>query len=177
MTDDTLTPQAFEAFLAPHVRMLFRLARRLVPEPADAEDLVQEACLKAWRAFPQFCPGSHAKAWLVTILVNVARDRARKLSHRPLTLAFDDVAAFVQLRHPAPTPEAVAMQNNVGQLVRLAIDDLPPDFRLVVLLADVEGLSYQEIADAVGCPVGTIMSRLHRGRRLLQTTLHALIED
>ena len=177
MTDGAHTPQAFEAFIAPHLRMLWRLARRLVHEPADAEDLVQETCLKAFRSFHQFCPGSNARAWLVTILVNACRDRARKVSHMPLTLSFEEIAEFVQLRRPACTPEAMAMQNNLGRLVRLAIDDLPAEFRLVVLLADVEGFTYQEIANTVGCPVGTVMSRLHRGRRLLHTTLHALIEE
>jgi RNA polymerase sigma-70 factor (ECF subfamily) len=177
MTDGALTPKAFEAFIVPHLPMLVRLARRLVREPADAEDLVQETCLKAFRSFHQFCPGSNAKAWLVTILMNAWRDRARKVSHLPLALSFDEIAEFVQRRSPARTPEAMAMQNNLGHLVRLAIDDLPPEFRLVVLLADVEGLTYQEIADTVGCPMGTVMSRLHRGRRLLHTTLHTLIED
>jgi RNA polymerase sigma-70 factor (ECF subfamily) len=99
------------------------------------------------------------------------------VSHLPLALSFDEIAEFVQLRPPARTPETMAMQNNLGHLVRLALDDLPPEFRLVVLLADVEGLTYQEIADTVGCPMGTVMSRLHRGRRLLHTTLHTLIEE
>jgi RNA polymerase sigma-70 factor, ECF subfamily len=177
MTDGAPTPQAFEAFIGPHLRMLLRLARRLVREPADAEDLVQETCLKAFRSFHQFCPGSNAKAWLVTILMNAWRDRGRKASHMPPALSFDEIAEFVQLRPPALTPEAMAMQTNLGRLVRLAIDDLPPEFRLVVLLADVEGLTYQEIADTVGCPIGTVMSRLYRGRHLLHTTLHALIEE
>ena len=177
MTDGAPTPQAFEAFIVPHLQMLLRLARRLVREPADAEELVQETCLKAFRSFHQFCPGSNAKAWLVTILVNADRDRARKVSHMPLALSFDEIAEFVRLYPPALTPEAMAMQTNLGRLVRLAIDDLPPEFRLVVLLADVEGFTYQEIADTVGCPMGTVMSRLHRGRRLLHTTLHTLIED
>jgi RNA polymerase sigma-70 factor (ECF subfamily) len=177
MTDGEQTPQAFEAFIVPHLHLLLRLARRLVREPADADDLVQETCLKAFRSFHQFCPGSNAKAWLVTILMNAWRDRTRKVSHLPLALSFDEIAEFVQLRPPARTPETMAMQNNLGHLVRLALDDLPPEFRLVVLLADVEGFTYQEIADTVGCPMGTVMSRLHRGRRLLYTTLHTLIEE
>jgi len=177
MTDGAPTPQAFEVFIVPHLPMLLRLARRLVREPADAEDLVQETCLKAFRSFHQFCPGSNAKAWLVTILMNAWRDRTRKVSRMPLALSFDEIAEFVHLHPPARTPETMAMQNNLGYRVRLAIDDLPPEFRLVVLLADVEGLTYQEIADTVGCPMGTVMSRLHRGRRLLHTTLHTLIEE
>jgi RNA polymerase sigma-70 factor (ECF subfamily) len=177
MADEAYTPQAFEAFVAPHLQTLWRVARRLLRDAAEAEDLVQETCLKALRSFQQFSPGSNDKAWLVTILMNAFRDRARKASHTPPLLSFDDIAAFVRLRHSTPSPEEMATQSHLGRLVRLAIDDLPPEFRLVVLLADVEGFTYQEIADTVGCPVGTVMSRLHRGRRLLHTTLHALVEE
>jgi RNA polymerase sigma-70 factor (ECF subfamily) len=177
MADGEHTQQAFETFVEPHLRMLLRLARRLVRESAEAEDLVQETCLKAFRAFHQFRPGSNDKAWLVTILMNAFRDCARKAYHTPQLLSFDEIAEFVRRRHPTPTLEEVTAQTNLGRLVRLAIDDLPPEFRLVVLLADVEGFTYREIADMVGCPIGTVMSRLHRGRRLLHTTLHALIEE
>jgi RNA polymerase sigma-70 factor, ECF subfamily len=177
MMDGERTPQVFEAFIAPQLRTLLRLARRLVWQEAEAEDLVQEACLKAFRAFHQFCPGSNGKAWVVTILLNTFRDRARKASHTPQPLSFDEVDKFVQLHHPTPSPEVVAIQSNLGRMVRLAIDDLPPEFRLVILLADVEGFTYQEIADMVGCPIGTVMSRLYRGRRLLHTTLHTLVEE
>jgi RNA polymerase sigma factor (sigma-70 family) len=114
MTDGAPPLQAFEAFIVPHLPMLLRLARRLVLEPADAEDLVQETCLKACRSFHQFCPGSNAKAWLVTILMNTGRDRARKVSRMPLALSFDEIAEFVQRRPPARTPEPMAMQTNLG---------------------------------------------------------------
>ena len=175
MTDETHTPQAFEAFVTPHLPTLLRLARRLVPE--EAEDLVQETCLKAFQAFHQFRPGSNGKAWLVTILLNATRDRGRKVHQTPSLLSFDEIDAFVRLRHPGPAPEEVVAQTALGRLVRLALDDLPPDFRVVVVLADVEGFRYKEIAEMVGCPIGTVMSRLYRGRRLLQTTLQALVED
>jgi RNA polymerase sigma-70 factor (ECF subfamily) len=177
MAEEAYTPQAFEAFVVPHLRTLMRLARRLVREEAEAEDLVQETCLKAFRGFHQFRPGSNGKAWLVTILLNAARDRMRKASHTPPVLSFDEIAEFVRLRHQGPLPEEVTTQANLRRVVRLAIDDLPPDFRVVVLLADVEGFRYKEIADMIGCPIGTVMSRLYRGRRLLQTTLQALVED
>jgi RNA polymerase sigma-70 factor (ECF subfamily) len=174
MADETHTPQAFEAFVEPHLPMLLHLARRLVPE--EAEDLVQETCLKAFQAFHQFRPGSNGKAWLVTILRNTARNRVRDMYRRPSLLSFDEMNEFGRLHNSDLTPEAIAMQHHMGRLVRSAIDDLPPEFRLVVLLADVEGFTYQEIADTVGCPIGTVMSRLYRGRRRLHTTLHALIE-
>jgi RNA polymerase sigma-70 factor (ECF subfamily) len=173
--DDVHTPQSFEAFVVPHLPTLLRLARRMIPE--EAEDLVQETCLKAFRSFHQFRPGSNDKAWLITILLNATRDRVRKAHQTPSLLSFDEIAEFVRLRHPGPVPEEVVAQTNLGRLVRLALDDLPPDFRLVVLLADVEGFHYKEIAEMVGCPIGTVMSRLHRGRRILQTTLQALVED
>lgn len=104
MTDAEHTPQAFEAFVLPHLRTLLRLARRLVREEAEAEDLVQETCLKAFRAFHQFCPGSNGKAWLVTILLNTVRDRIRQASHTPQLLSFDEIAAFVRLRNPRASP-------------------------------------------------------------------------
>jgi RNA polymerase sigma-70 factor (ECF subfamily) len=176
MTEGEHTRQAFEALVKPHLRMLLRLARRLVQQE-EAADLVQETCLKAFRAFRQFRPGSNGKAWLVTILLNTGRDWARKAYRAPPLLRFDEITEFVRPGHTTPVPEDVAVQTNLGHLVRMAIDDLPPEFRLVVLLADVEGFAYREIADMVGCPIGTVMSRLHRGRYLLRTTLQELIEE
>jgi RNA polymerase sigma-70 factor (ECF subfamily) len=177
MTEGEHTRRAFEVLVEPHLRTLFRLARRLVRQDEEAADLVQETCLKAFRALHQFRPGSNGKAWLVTILLNTARDWARKAGSVPPLLCFDEVAEFVRPVGTAPDPEEVAVQTNLGYLVRLALDDLPPEFRLVVLLADVEGFAYREIADMVGCPIGTVMSRLHRGRRLLRTTLQEFIEE
>jgi RNA polymerase sigma-70 factor (ECF subfamily) len=128
------------------------------------------------KAFHQFRPGSNGKAWLGTILRNTARNRVRDMYRRPSLLSFDEMNEFGQLRHLDLTPEAIAIQNHMGRLARSAIDDLPPEFCPVVLLADVKGFIYQEIVDTVGCPIGTVMSRLHRGRRRLHTALHAMIE-
>jgi RNA polymerase sigma-70 factor (ECF subfamily) len=100
----------------------------------------------------------------------------------PRSVGFDEIASFYsQLRsepaHPlGDDPEASAVHADLGRLVRMAIEDLPPEFRLAVILADVEGYAYKEIAEMVGCPIGTVMSRLYRGRQLLQTTLRAYVE-
>ncbi len=174
---------SFEAMVRPHLPTLMRLARRLVREVEDADDLVQETCLKAYRALHQFQPGSDSKAWLITILMNTYRDWARKAFKHPRPVGYDDIANFYnQLRHEEAeskepkNPETAAVNADLGRLVRMAIDDLQPEFRMAVLLADVEGYAYKEIADIMGCPIGTVMSRLYRGRQLLQTTLRDYVE-
>lgn len=176
-------PAAFERLIEPQLPRLFRMARAMVREQADAEELVQETCLKAFRAFHRFQPGSDARAWLITILLNTYRDWLRKILRHPQPLSLEELVSQPQTLYRSlcqrrvHDPEEQAVQTNLGQRVRLALDDLPPEFRLAVLLADVEGFSYKEIADIVGCPVGTVMSRLYRGRRLLQTTLRTVLEE
>jgi RNA polymerase sigma-70 factor, ECF subfamily len=173
--------EAFESVVKPSLPLLWRCARRLVRTGHEAEDLVQETCLKAFRAWQQFQPGTDARAWLVTILLNTARDWARKTLRQPETLGLDELTALYQQDTTEParvaTPEQAAGQAEVGRLVRLALDDLSPEFRMTVLLADVEEFTYREIADIMGCPIGTVMSRLHRARHLLRTTLQAVLED
>jgi RNA polymerase sigma-70 factor (ECF subfamily) len=177
------TREAFETLVEPQLTTLYRVARRLVWGHEDAEDLVQETCLKAYRAFHQFQLGSDCKAWLITILVNTYRDWARKSLKHPRPVGFDDLADFYsQLQQEraqmtAQNPEDIATRANIEHHVRMAIDDLPPEFRLAVFLADVEGYAYKEIAEILACPIGTVMSRLYRGRQLLQTTLRAIVES
>lgn len=180
---DATSREAFEALLHPHLPALWRVIRRLVHEPADAEDLLQEACLKAFRGRHQFHPGTDGKAWLLTILLNTYRDWVRTMLRQPALLALDAVpedapsTARQRLAAQARSPEQQAQHAELGQLVRLALDDLPPELRLVVLLADVEGYSYQEIAMIMSCPIGTVMSRLSRARHVLRTTLQAVLEE
>src|SRR5215831_9554088 len=173
--------EAFESVAKPSLPLLWRCARRLVQTGHEAEDLVQETCLKAFRAWQQFRPGTDVRAWLVTILLNTARDRARKRRRQPETLGLDELITLSQRDTIEParaaTPEQAARQAEVGRLVRLALDDLSPEFRMTVLLADVEEFTYKEIADIMGCPIGTVMSRLHRARHLLRLTLQAVLEE
>lgn len=173
--------EAFESITRPFLPLLWRCARRLMRTGHEAEDLVQETCLKAFRAWHQLQPGTDTRAWLVTILFNTARDWARKTLRQPETLGLDDLTTLYQQAALEParaaTPEQAAGQAEVGRLLRLALDDLAPEFRMTVLLADVEEFTYREIADIMGCPIGTVMSRLHRARHLLRTTLQAVLED
>lgn len=175
--------EAFEALLHPHLPALWRVIRRLVREPADAEDLLQEACLKAFRGRHQFQPGTDVKAWLLTILLNTYRDWVRNMLRQPALLELDELSGSSQPTSPSatasrmPTPEHRTLHAELGHLVRLALDDLPPEFRLAVLLADVEGYSYQEIATMMMCPLGTVMSRLSRARQLLRATLQTVLKE
>ncbi|MGQ4808666.1 ECF RNA polymerase sigma factor SigH [Candidatus Entotheonellaceae bacterium PAL068K] len=177
------TREVFETLVEPQLSALLRLAQRLVRGREDAEDLVQETCLKAYRAFHQFQPGSDCKAWLITILINIYRDWMRKSMKHSLPVEFDDFANFYsQLQQERgqlamQTPEELTLHADLERFVRMAIEDLPPEFRMAVILADVEGYAYKEIANMIGCPIGTVMSRLYRGRHLLQTTLRAVVES
>ena len=182
MTEREHGPEDFERVATPYLPLLWRCARRLVQTGHEAEDLVQETCLKAFRAWQQFQAGTDARAWLVTILLNTARDWGRKTLRQPETLGLDALtdASVTRIRRaPArtATPEHAAAQAEVSRLVRLALDDLSPEFRLTVLLADVEEFTYKEIADIMGCPIGTVMSRLYRARHLLRLTLQTVLEE
>jgi RNA polymerase sigma-70 factor (ECF subfamily) len=181
MTERVHGPEDFERVATPYLPLLWRCARRLVQTGHEAEDLVQETCLKAFRAWQQFQAGTDARAWLVTILLNTARDWGRKTLRQPETLGLDALTTLLYQDTRAPartaTPEHAAAQAEVSRLVRLALDDLSPEFRLTVLLADVEECTYKEIADIMGCPIGTVMSRLYRARHLLRLTLQTVLEE
>ncbi|HVQ29157.1 MAG TPA: sigma-70 family RNA polymerase sigma factor [Vicinamibacteria bacterium] len=152
----------FEAEALPHLKRLYAAAYRMTSNAADAEDLVQETMLRAFRAFDGYTPGTNAKAWLYTILERVRTDAFRKAGRRPSTVELEDDG-----------PPVAGSQNAGLQRLDLeqAFSALPENFRLAVFLRDVEELSYEEIATALHIPVGTVMSRIHRGRALLRTAL------
>jgi len=147
--------------------------------PQDAEDLVQETYFRAFRSAHQFQPGTNLRAWLFKILTNSFINQYRKRARNPQSTSLDDVEEFYLYNHlvdsgvqpESPNPEATVIDRFAEADVIKALEQLPLEFRQVVLLADVEGFSYKEIADIVGIPVGTVMSRLHRGRRRLQKEL------
>jgi RNA polymerase sigma-70 factor, ECF subfamily len=163
----------FEAEALATLDSLYRTALRLTRVPEDAEDLVQETYLKAFRASHRFEPGTNLKAWLFTILHNTARNRARDRAREAVTYdsetvdraadAPPDVAAgrFVE------TPETALLRDTLDPALQAAIDSLPETFRQAVWLRDVEEFSYAEIAEMLAVPVGTVMSRISRGRRML----------
>lgn len=156
---------AFEAEAMPHVDRLFRLAMWLERDRPEAEELVQETLLQAFRSFGRFTPGTNCRAWLVTILQHVRSNRRRARARRAVTEELDDrlqdTVAFVP---PVPTH---LTDEDVLEALRL----VPDAYREVIVLSDVEDMSYREIAEALQVPIGTVMSRLHRGRAVLRRQL------
>jgi RNA polymerase sigma-70 factor (ECF subfamily) len=169
----------FEREALPHLDALFGTAMRLTRNPRDAEDLVQDALLRAYRFWGQFEPGTNCKAWLLKILTNTFINRYHKVrrdQELAREVAADDDVAESIVSHEAQAasrdPEGALASRVLSDDVIRALESLPTDFRLAVILCDLEELSYKEIADVMDCPVGTVMSRLFRGRRLLQKALH-----
>jgi RNA polymerase sigma-70 factor (ECF subfamily) len=168
----------FEETALVHLDALYGAACRLTRNARDAEDLVQETVLRAYRFWDTFEKDSNCKAWLLRILTNtfINEYQRRKRSRQVLDAATaEQEATDGVLVHAAAeaqkSPESMLVDRSVSDDVQRALDALPDDFRIAVVLCDIEGLSYKEIADVMGTPVGTVMSRLFRGRRLLQASL------
>ncbi len=168
----------FEAVALPHLDALYGTAYRLARNPRDAEDLVQEALMRAYRFWDTFQKDSNCKAWLLRILTNtfINEYQRRRRQREVLDAATAEQSATDGvLVHEAAqvqrSPEGVMLDRSVSDDVQRALDALPADFRTAVVLCDVDGLSYKEIAEVMDCPVGTVMSRLFRGRRLLEAAL------
>lgn len=163
----------FDALVRPHIRSLYRTALRLVGDSHGAEDLTQETCLKAYRAFDSFEDGTNFRAWLFRIMSNLSIDQARRNARAPF-VAWDEAdvsQAVVKLGAEPDQPDVHFLHKSFRDDAFRAISKLSPDVRLVVSLALIEGFSYQEIADVAGCPVGTVRSRLNRGRQVLREEL------
>lgn len=171
-------PLDFEREALSHLSSMLAVATRLTRNPAEAEDLVQDTFVKAMRARHQFEAGTNMRAWLLRILTNTFINRYRRGGLEksvlegpdadPLADGWIGTATMSAMRDP----ESAALRPMLEREIRQALEELPDEFRLAVLLADVEELSYREIADIMGCPIGTVMSRLHRGRRLLKSRLY-----
>jgi RNA polymerase sigma-70 factor (ECF subfamily) len=165
----------FEEEALPFLDGMFGAAMRLTRNPADAEDLLQETFLRAFAAYDSFEPGTNLKAWLYRILMNTYISSYRKQKRSPQTVSSDEVEDFSLYRQiiddGGRTPEAQVLDSIPDEEVRKALDELPEQFRVAVLLADVEGFSYKEISDITETSIGTVMSRLHRGRKALQKAL------
>lgn len=167
----------FEAEALEYLDQLYGAALRMTRNPSDAEDLVQETYTKAYASFHQFTPGTNLRAWLYRILTNTYINTYRKAQRQPKTSDDSEVADWQLARAESHTStglrsaETEALENMPSQTVTDALEDLSPEFREAVILADVEGFAYKEIAEIMNTPIGTVMSRLNRGRKQLRAAL------
>ena len=173
----------FERDALPYGQQLYSAALRMTRNPTDAEDVVQETFLKAYRGYDTFKEGTNLKAWLYRILTNTYINRYRKEKRRPAEVELgelQDLYLFKRLGEASGaerSTEERVLESMVDADIKDALESLPEKFRMPVLLADVEGFSYKEIADIIDVPIGTVMSRLHRGRKALQKKLWSLAEQ
>jgi RNA polymerase sigma-70 factor, ECF subfamily len=175
----TFAEQAME-----YAPQLYSAALRMTRNQADAEDLVQEAYLRGFRSFHTFQEGTNLRAWLFRILTNAYINRYRAKQRRPIETDLDDVEDLYLYRRLGSMETAAASLSAEDQFmdlftddeVKQALEDLPDNFRLPVILADVEGFAYKEIAEMLDIPIGTVMSRLHRGRKAMQRALYDYAE-
>ncbi len=175
--DVTTRRKRFEAEVLPHLDAMHRTALRLTRSEADADDLVQDAAVKAYRFFDSYEDGTNIRAWLLKIVTNVffSRYRRRALESSVAALAAIDPVAdgWISSATMAPSrdPERIVEKPLLEAAVARALADIPEDFRTVMVLVDIEGLTYREVAEAMGCPMGTVMSRLHRARKAVAQKL------
>ena len=172
----------FDAEALPLLPGMYSAAFRLTRNAADAEDLIQETFLRAFRGFHQFEEGTNLKAWLYRILTNTFINTYRKRQREPQTVSDDELEDWYLYSRLAgdaaePSAETSVIEALPDEEVQEALSSLPDQFRLAVLLADVEGFSYKEIAEMTGVPIGTVMSRLHRGRKALEKRLWDVVRE
>jgi len=182
--EDPVLRERFDRDVLPLLPNLYGAALRLTRNPQDAEDLVQETFLRAYRGFEGFREGTNLRAWMYRILTNTFINSYRKKQREPVTVSvsdedtpdwylYDRIGSSVA----QPSAESEVLEQIPDEDVQRALEDLPEVFRMAVLLADVEGFSYKEIAEILDIPIGTVMSRLHRGRKALQRALWETVRE
>ncbi|MGL5633125.1 MAG: RNA polymerase sigma factor RpoE [Azovibrio sp.] len=173
--------RAFDTLVSKYQRKLGRLVMRLVKDSAEAEDVVQEAFIKAYRALPTFRGESAFYTWLYRIGINTAKNYLVSQKRRaPTSTEYDndEAESFAEgeLLRDINTPEGVLMSKQIGQTVNQAVDSLPEELRNAIILREIEGMSYEEIADKMGCPIGTVRSRIFRAREAVANKLRPLLD-
>lgn len=164
---------AFDREILPQLDLLYRVALRYTGEPARADDLVQDTMLKAYRAWERFQPGTSARAWLLAILRNTFINLYRREKREPVATDLDRIESHPEYRPSDESdPEGAFFDKIVDERILRGLEALPAEFKEVMVLSDIEGLAYAEIAQALGIPVGTVKSRLFRARRLMQADLY-----
>lgn len=174
MRDRSVQLAQFQKEVFPHLRTLFTVGLRLTRQPEDAQDLVQDTLLRAFAAWDRFEPGSNCRAWLVRILTNDFISRYRRGQR---DRAYERTAGALEEGFVRAEIDSSVVDSSLSDEVLAALGDLPQEFRQVVSLCDLEGLSYRETAKRMGCPIGTVMSRLFRARRLLEQRLSPLAAE
>jgi RNA polymerase sigma-70 factor (ECF subfamily) len=180
--EDPALKERFERDVLPLLPNLYAAAMRLTRNPTDAEDLVQEAYLRAFRGFAGFREGTNLRAWMYRILTNTFINSYRKRQREPVTVSEEETPdwyLYDKLGEAGAeaSAEAEVLEKIPDEEVQKALEELPDGFRMAVLLADVEGFSYKEIAEILEIPIGTVMSRLHRGRKALQRALWESVRE
>lgn len=167
--------KTFQTEMLPHMKALYYFALAKTRNPDDAKDLLQDTYLNAYRYMDKYLSGTNAKGWLFRIMTNSFINRYRKESKEPEKVSYDDIKEFyLVIKEPATENNGLQYEmfdNQFGDEISEALEDLPDDYRTAVILCDIEGFSYEEIADFVQIPVGTVRSRLHRGRKILHSKL------
>ena len=173
------SPQVYKEFqetAVPHMDALFNFALRMTGDSDEANDLIQETYMRAFRFWEKFEKGTNCKAWLYRILKNTYINSYRRDTKGPEKVDYEDVENFYENVKPSHTEdshlEREIFDNLLDDEVSRAIDSLPEEFRTVIILSDIEGFTYEEIADFIDCPVGTVRSRLHRARKMMFTKLY-----
>ena len=180
--EDPALRARFERDVLPLIPNLYGAALRLTRNPQDAEDLVQETYLRAYRGFTSFQEGTNLRAWMYRILTNTFINSYRKKQRQPVTVSDEDIEdwyLYDKLGESGveASAESEVLEKIPDEDVQRALEDLPEGFRMAVLLADIEGFSYKEIAEIMDVPIGTVMSRLHRGRKALQKALWETVRE
>jgi RNA polymerase sigma-70 factor (ECF subfamily) len=181
-TGDAALRERFERDAMPLLPSLYSAALRLTRNPSDAEDLVQETFLRAYRGFGGFTEGTNLRAWMYRILTNTFINSYRKRQREPVTVLEEEIPDWYLYDHMSQDGQAASAETEVldripDEDVKAALEALPEGFRMAVWLADVEGFSYKEIAEILDIPIGTVMSRLHRGRKALEKRLWNTVRE